>query len=473
VELHKRTIFSRQDVIKTNTNITRFLGDFGYAFAQIDPRLKIDNKKHTVFVNFVLKPGKRVYVQRINFVGNTKTKDQVLRREMRQAEGGLFSGSNIDESKRRLDNLGYLKDVHPQLKPVEHSDDEVDLQYEVKEVSSAAASLQLGYSDTDGLIYGASLNERNFLGTGKSVGVQFDNSQYNNVYSFHYYDPYFTKNNIGFGVNLYYQDSTPDKIDYVSDYSMSVLGGMNTFSFPISDRSRLQFGYGYEHTDIKTYGDSPTQAKRFVNQYGHIFDNTKLTASWQYSNLDRAIFPTKGVSQSVSAEGGVPVFERNLEYYRLSYEASAYYPLLKHFVIKGHGYFGYGDGYGDMQRLPFFENYFAGGMGSIRGYEGNSLGPKDSNGDGIGGNMSVYATVGLVIPTPLDSMKVTTFFDAGNVFDYRADYPITWDNMRYSTGVQLDWYTPFAPLSFSLSMPIGKHPGDRTEPFQFQLGFSF
>lgn len=473
VDIKSGDIFSRQKIIDVNTKITRFLGDMGYAFANINPQPKIDKNKHRVFINFVVQPGKRVYVQRISFEGNTRTADYVLRREMRQMEGGLFSLSGIDESKRNLDNLGYLEDVHPELKPVPGQADQVDLQYHVKEKSSAAASLQLGYSDMDGLIYGASVDEHNFMGTGNDVGIQFNNSDYSDIYSIHYSDPYYTKNHISRDINVYYQHTTPDDIDDVSDYAMNIGGASINYGIPLSEYSRLNLGYGYEYTGIKTYSDSANEVKDFVDQYGGNFDNVKINGGWQFSDLDRMIFPTKGFTQSIGAEAGLPVFKRNLEYYKASYEATAYLPVTKYFVFDVHGYLGYGNGYGKMKELPFFENYFAGGIGSVRGYSGDALGPLDSNGDAIGGNVSLYGSVGLVLPSPMPSIRPTVFLDVGNVYDKSLGYPVRLSELRYSTGIQIEWNTPFAPLVFSLAAPIHKHSGDDLEPFQFQIGVSF
>ncbi|MCK4608018.1 MAG: outer membrane protein assembly factor BamA, partial [Gammaproteobacteria bacterium] len=449
VQVHKGEVFSRKKVIDTSSTINKYLGNFGYAFANISPHPKIDKQHHLVFVDFKVKPGKRIYLRRINFSGNTKTEDKVLRRELRQDEGGLFDLSSINESKRRLSNLGYLKDVHPQLKPVPGQPNQVDLQYDVKEMSSASASVQLGYSDLDGLIYGASVSDRNFLGTGKTLGVQFDNSDYDDMYSIHYLNPYYTKNNISLDTSIFYEQTKPYDIDDVSDYAMDTSGIDVNYGIPVSELNRINIGYGYEHTEIRTYSGSPDEVNDFVNKYGRIFDNVKLNAGWQYSNLDRAIFPRKGFTQSIDGELGLPIMKRSLEYYKLDYDATFYQPMSKYFVLDLHGYLGYGNGYGKMHELPFFENYFAGGIGSVRGYDADSLGPLDSNGDSIGGNVSVYGSVGLVIPSPTDSIRPTIFVDAGNVYDKSLGYPVDASQLRYAVGLQIEWYTPFAPLVFS------------------------
>jgi outer membrane protein insertion porin family len=467
IDVHKGDVFSRKKVVDIDTRITEFLGDFGYAFADVSLQPKVDHVKHQVLINFKVDPKQLVYVRRISFIGNTKTADYVLRREMRQMESALYSLSDIEESKRNLANLGYLQDVETQLKPVSNHPDQVDLQTHLKETSSAAASLQFGYSDMDGFIYGASVNERNFMGTGKDVGLQFNNSQYNNVYSFHYYNPYYTKNHVSFGFDLYYQNTNPRKLKYVSDYATDIFGGSATYGVPVSEYSRLNFGYGYEHTKLRTSMNSAKEIKDFIDRYGKNFDSIKVNGSWQYSSLDKFPFPTKGFMQSLGLEVGLPVHK--LEYYKASYDMTWYRPIIEHFVMDVHGYLGYGDGYGIMHGLPFFENYFAGGIGSVRGFSANTLGPRDSNGDAIGGNISMYGSLGLIIPSPTPSVRPSLFLDAGNVYDNK----LSLSDLRYSTGIQVEWYTPIAPLIFSLAFPIREKPGDETEPFQFQIGVSF
>ncbi len=469
IDIHRGDVFSRKKVVDIDTRITEFLGDFGYAFANVNPQPKVDHTKHQVLINFIVDPKQRVYVRRISFVGNTKTADYVLRREMRQMEGALYSLSDVEESKRNLANLGYLQNIEPQLKPVSSHPDQVDLQTHLKETSSAAASLQFGYSDMDGFIYGASVNERNFMGTGKGVGVQFNNSQYNNVYSFHYYDPYYTKNHVSFGLDLYYQNTNPRKLKYVSDYATDVFGGSATYGIPISEYSRLNFGYGFEHTRLRASMSSAKEIRDFIRQYGKNFDDIKISGGWQYSSLDRFPFPTKGFRQSLGLEGGLPILKHKLEYYKASYDATWYRSITKRFIVDVHGYLGYGDGYGIMKQLPFFENYFAGGIGSVRGFSANTLGPRDSSGNAIGGNVSVYGSLGLIVPSPTPSVRPSLFLDAGNVYNRR----LSLSDLRYSTGVQIEWYTPIAPLIFSLAFPIREKPGDETEPFQFQIGVSF
>lgn len=476
-------VFSRQTVMQTVDSIKTFYGDYGYAFPNIDPKVSMDRAHHLVALNFVVQPSRRIYVRRINFFGNTKTADYVMRREMRQAEGGQFALSHIQESTRRLYNLGYLKDIQSNLEPVSGHPDQVDLDYKVKEASSATASAQVGYSDSDGFIYGGSVNEYNFMGTGKSVGVSINNSEYSQVYSASYYNPYFTTNNIGFGVNAFAQRMKPSDDVNMSSYSENNLGGTGTFYIPMSEHSNLSFGAGYEHPELKLYSDSAQEYKNFVQAHGTQYDLVELKSAWTYSNLDRMVFPTDGFKQSLGGELSVPVFSRSLGFYKLHYEANWYYPLVgKYLVLDTHLYLGYGGGYGRLNQLPFFENYYAGGLGTVRGYQSYSLGPHDLKGNATGGNVSTNGSIGLIFPNPFgQTVRTTAFFDAGNIYATRGvdtRVPgnfngIRPDQLRYSFGVQVEWRTPFAPLVFSLAEPLRLRPSDQKEMFQFQLGASF
>jgi outer membrane protein insertion porin family len=492
ITIKKGDIFSRQKVLMIENQMTALLGDLGYAYAKVDPQTALDKNNHTVRVNFSVNPGHLTYIRRIEFSGNTRTAEYVLRREMRQMEGGLFSGTNIAESSHRLQNLGYLKSVEPQLKPVPGSPDEADLVYNVTEDSSAAASFNVGYSQLDKFIIGASINERNFLGTGKGVGVQFNTSNYTRTYNFSYFDPYFTDNNVSFSLNAYAQYTNQREVESLSNYSMDDKGFSAMFGYPLSENSRLNFGYGYDNLIIHTYKDkfgndeSGKEILSFVKKYGNKFDVVKLMTSWNYSDLDRAIFPTKGFTQSLGAELGVPVFQDNLEYYKFNYNLNGYYPLYKkYFVLNASGFLGYGNGYGRFNQLPFIENYFAGGLGSVRGYLDNTLGPKDTTGNSLGGNLAAYGTVALIFPNPLgDSVRTSAFYDIGNVFSTVSDpfavppnkYRFQWNQFRSSVGVQLEWHSVI-PLVFSLAAPVFegnrlKNHTDQEESFQFIIGAS-
>ncbi|OGT08412.1 MAG: outer membrane protein assembly factor BamA [Gammaproteobacteria bacterium GWE2_37_16] len=463
-------IFSRKQIIDSTTAIGNYLGNYGYASPSIHGDPSVDEVNKKIFVKFQVDPGKRIYVRRINFSGNTKTHESVLRREMRQQEGSLYSLAQIEESKRRLNNLGYVQNIDAKLEPVPESPDQVDLLYNVKEASSVVASANLGYSDTDGIIYGVNLNDQNFLGTGKGVGIQFSHSKYSYGYGFNYFDPYFTQSNVSLSVDLYNQRTTPDSIK-LSAYSTNTYGGTAIFGIPLSEYSRINLGYGFEHISVGVEANSSDQAKKFVADYGDVFNTAKLVAGWTYNNLDRSIFPTEGLVNNLNLELYVPVSTKNkLQYYKASDTIAFYQPLTRNFIVRLGGDIGYGNGYGGMKDLPFFKNYYCGGIGSVRGFEGSSIGPRDNNNNPVGGNVLTDASLGLIFPNPFgETVRSTIFVDTGNVFYRRFNTR----DFRTSAGLQVEWRSPMGMvITASLAKPIAKHTDDRTDFFQFNLGAS-
>lgn len=470
ITLKTGDVFSRQAIIDITKSIEKFVGDYGYAMPMINANPVIDDAKKQVFIKFEINPKDKIYIRRINFVGNVKTNDEVLRREMRQQEDSLFSYSKINESKRRLANLGYLQDVESKMEPVPDHPDEVDLIYKVKEVASAMANFQVGYSDVDGFLYGVSVDERNFLGMGKTVGVNFNNSSYNRVYSFNYYNPYYTPDNISFGFNAYAQKTTPGHID-LSSYTSDNYGFTNSYGIPLSDYMRLTGGYGYNYTDIKTSDSSASEVKSFVQEHGRVYNQAKLIGGWSYNDLDQAIFPLQGWTHALDAELDAPLTRDSLNYYKTGYAMGWYRPIVHDFIFHARAGVNYGHGFGNTaHEFPFFSNFYAGGNGTVRGFEGGSLGPRDSNNDPIGGNFAVSGSVGIIIPHPLkDVLRTTVFVDAGNVYDH-----LSLTKMRSAAGIQAEWRSPIgAVLVFTLAQPLKKYDDDRTQVFDFSFGTSF
>lgn len=469
VTLKKGDVFSRAKVIAVTNSITKFFGDDGHAFASITPVPSLDKRNHRVFINFKVRPGRIIYVRRITFSGNTKTNDNVIRREMRQMEDSRYSLSKINESKRRLNNLGYLTNITTKLTPVPGRPNQVDLSYNVKEQSSTTISAQVGYSDVEGFLYGVSLQDTNFLGTGKTVGLAANASALAKTFNLNYYNPYFTQNNISLSTNVYAQHVTPNELN-MSDYTSDNYGANMSFGYPITENGRVDFGGGFDYTSLHLSGDAATELKDFVAKHGRHFTQFKLTAGYNYSNLDRLIFPTNGVVNSLSAELGIPIVNRSISYYKVSDELTIYHPLIKNFILDLHAFAGYGNGYGKYKDLPFFKNYFSGGIGSVRGFQVNTLGPKDSTGNALGGNISVNGSAGLVFPNPFpETVRTIAFVDAGNVYQNS----LRLSRLRYSAGLQVEWRTPFAPLVFALATPIKRYAGDNTEVFQFSVSTSF
>ncbi|EKE01643.1 MAG: hypothetical protein ACD_21C00083G0001 [uncultured bacterium] len=470
ITLKSGDVFSRKAIIDIQSNISLFLGDYGYGMPDIRVEPIIDDGSKQIFIKFVVDTGPRVYVRRINFSGNTKTHDEVLRREMRLQEGSMFSLSKIEGSKRRLANLSYLKDIDYKTTPVPGSPDQVDLTYNVTEVSAISAAVQGGYSDSDGFLYGASINDSNVFGTGKTASVRFDNSKVNQSYSLGYFDPYFTVNAVSLSLKAYLQKSNLSKVQDVTTYSTNIYGALATFGIPLSDYDDITLGLGVEHIKIKVPSTGVgAQVSDFLTQYGSVFNQFKVVAGWSHSNFDRAIFPTKGFSQGINIEGYGPLNKDSLSFYKASYETFWYQPLVKGFIFHTTTDIGYGKGFGRPKDLPFFKNFFAGGIGSVRGFDAGSLGVFDEYNHALGGNVITTASASIIIPAPMkDTIRPSIFVDIGNVYNNKFKP----GELRSSCGVQLEWHTPLVPILFSLATPIRKKSGDHIEVFQFTLAFS-
>ncbi len=488
INFQEGEVFSRKKLEAANKALANYYGDRGYAFANIRPIPEIDNKNKQVFITFMIDPGSLVYVRRITFTGNSKTEDQVLRREMRQQEASLVSTKDVKESEHRLHMLSYFKDVKVGTKRVPGTDDEVDMNFKVTETPSATLTAGIGYSDDDGILINAGFNQPNFLGTGKSVGVNFDTSDYERSYSVSYFNPYYTKDGIGRGFTLYANSTDSDKVD-ISTYTTDNYGLNMNFSVPLSETDSASFGIGYERTHIDLGNSASAEINQFVygNPFGKSpftkgegdrFNNVLATVGWGHVGFDRAIFPTKGFAQSVGLEVALPGGgTNNISYYKANYLAHLYQPITHGFILSLRGEVGYGDGLGSTKDLPFYENYFAGGIetqGAVRGYDAYSIGPKDSNGDTLGGNFLVDGSVELIIPTGItpDTLRTTAFVDFGNVY---TNVKTSQDSgpVRFSVGVSAHWRSPIGPLVFSLATPINAQRGDDREPFQFNVGTSF
>lgn len=448
------------------------LGDFGYGLAVVRPDYQLDHGRQLADIKLIVIPGKRVVARKIEFRGNVKTRDEVLRREMRVQEGGTFSRNRLQESQRRLANLGYLQDVTYDIAEVSGSDNQVDVTYNFKEVSSTSFNVQAGITDYHGLVYGASLSDINFLGSGKSTSLSFDNSSSFQSYGVHYYDPYFTDDRLGFGVDATLDAYNPHRVDEdLSGYRRRTYGLTGRFSLPLSDYTNLYYGLGLEHISIP---DRPTvnvnpKIEGFLNRYGDSFSNIKLIAGLSYSNLDRAIFPRRGCFGSLNLEGYIPIASKDLEYYRGNARGAYYHPIYGDWIFKLNAEVAYGNGYGKTKELPFFKNYYAGGIGSVRGFETSTLSPLEDAHKVVGGNFLTLGSVSLIVPTPYpESVRLSAFVDVGNVFNNYFDM----DDLRTSAGVQLEVRTPIAPIVLSFAKPLRKKPWDQTELFQFSISTS-
>lgn len=481
-------VFSRKMMTDSEDRIERALGNAGYTFANATGQPVQDEKGSTVSVKFFVDAGKRAYVRRINFHGNAVTEDEVLRREMRQMEGGWASTAYIEASKVRLERLGFFKDVSVETPEVPGTEDQIDVDYTVTESPSGSISATVGYAQTSGLILGANYQENNVFGTGNSVNLGLNHSSYQTAYNFSYFDPYFTVDGVSRGYSVYYQSNNYDAVN-IARYSTDAFGGSVSFGYPISEVSRIGLSVGYEHTRIKEGVFPAQEISQFLSKEGNKFNLFSLTASYTMSALNRGLLPTAGRSQRISLETTVPGSE--LEYYRLQYSGQIFFPLTRALTLRLHADLGYGGVYGKTDTFPFYKNFFAGGLGSVRGYDRNTLGPKATPSpsglttrlDPIGGNVQVVGTAEVLFPLPFVSdkqqVKSAFFVDAGNVFNTNCPsisivcHSVKDGELRYTAGFSVTWITGLAPISFSVGIPLNKKPGDETQIFQFELGGVF
>lgn len=477
VQVEKGDVFSRKKVTESISEIGLALGDVGYGFPAVNADPQVDEVTKTVFIRFMIDPGRHVYVRRINFHGNTKTSDDLLRNIIRQNEGSLLSLHNIKESERQLRLLSYLKDIDIKTTPIPGANNQVDLDVQVEEAPSAEASASVGYGTT-GYQANAAFNQYNFMGTGRTVGFGFNSSLWGQSYSFNYYNPFYTKTGVGRGINIYFNTVSPKHLD-VSSYNSDRYGGDVNYSVRLSDASSFQFGYGYQGLDVRSVG-RVQQIQNFVDLYGRQFNQVRLSSAWVRNTYDRMPYPTNGTNQQAGILFSLPASTNSLNYYKMTYQAHTYYPLFKGFLFSGLGNIGYGNTY-TRQGLPFYENFFAGGIaqpGQVRGYDSYSLGPNDNTGHSLGANLLINGSAGLVLPYPFsrETIRTSLFVDAGNVFAEGIPAPLTGTPagpMRFSGGISLEWRSPMGPLAFSVAAPMNKQPTDQPQYFQFSASTGF
>lgn len=481
-------LFSRQFMTTSEERIEAALGNAGYTFASATGEPVIDDNGETVTVKYFVDAGKRAYVRRVNFQGNTVTQDHVLRREMRQMEGGWASTAMIEGSKIRLQRLGFFKDVNVETPSVPGTEDQIDVNYSVEEQPSGSISATIGFAENTGLILGLGYQESNVFGTGNSINVGINRSDFQEALNVSFFDPYYTVDGVSRGYSFFYRKSDYDEFN-VASFSTDSYGANISFGYPISEISRVNFSVGYEHTDIEE-GIVPAQEiSEFLDKEGNEFDLFTIQAAYSMSALNRGLLPTRGRSQSLSMELTVPGSE--LEFYRINYSGQIFFPLLDPFTLRLRTNLGYGGTYGDTDAYPFYKHFFAGGMGSVRGYESNTLGPRSTpspqdqfnDPDPIGGNVLIEMSAEILFPLPFiedqSQMKSVFFVDAGNVFNNNCPdvsvycLDVSEGELRYSAGIAFTWITGFAPISFALAFPINEKDGDESESFQFELGKTF
>ena len=475
VEIGAGDLFSRKKVTDTSKRLTDRIGEEGYSFGNVNAIPDIDQAARTVALTFFIDPGKRVYARRINFAGNVKTKDEVLRREMRQQEGGWLSTTQVERGKERLERTGYFKEVNVETVAVPGTADQVDVNYTVEEAPGGRLGGGLGFSPGQGVIFNTSIVQDNFLGSGKRISFNFNNSRVNTNYAIGYLNPYFTVDGISQGFNLFYRDTNAVRANLAA-YETRDVGGEINIGFPVSENNSIFAALKYRNTQIDLLSRSGAQIRNFVNQNGSEFDILSLSASFSYDTTNRRILPDKGTLHRIRVEGSIPTFGNSLKYYKVDYQTKWFKDIYKDFVFSLSADLGYGDAYGETTELPFFENFFAGGPRTVRGFKTNTLGPLDSNRRPLGGDTKIIGRAELILPAPfLDeykrSFRLTGFIDAGNV--YGPGQKIDLGEIRYSTGIGAIWVSPFGVVQASIAMPLNEKTGDQTENFQFTFGASF
>ncbi len=481
-------VFARDQLTETTKKISDRLGNDGYAFANVNAVPELDRDKGAVAFTLFVDPGRRVYVNRVNVAGNTKTRDEVVRREVRQMEGAYYDAEKINRSRDRLNRLGYFNEVNIETPGVTGTTDQVDVNVSVAEKSTGNVMLGAGFSSSEGLVLSGSVSQSNVFGTGNRVAVQVNSGSVNTVYSLSFTNPYYTIDGISLGYDLYRRDVDSSSLDDVSEYKTSTYGVGARFGLPVNERDFISFGLTYEQNSLKIdptiINGVATQYQRFVGLGKSTRDDTtlRLDTSWARDTRDSYLFPSRGMMQRVSAEMGTPA--GSLQYYKLSYQHQQYFPLGKNFTLMLNGEAGIGDslsnksGEGD---LPFFKNFYAGGNSSVRGFANGTLGPKDDYGDALGGDTRIIGNAELFFPLPGlkddKSLRMSAFVDAGATFgpNDRDGLYKTFDfgDLRYSAGVAVLWVSPMGPLKFSLAQPLVSKDGDKTEVFQFTLGNVF
>ena len=505
-------VFSRKLATQTQKAISDRLGDEGYIFCNVNMVPEIDEATKTVRMTFFVDPGKKVYVRRINFSGNTKTRDEVIRREMRQMEAAWASSTKIERSKVRLERLGYFQEVNVETPAVPGTSDQIDVNYKITEKSSGNITAGVGYSQLQGIIFNAAVTQDNVFGTGKKVGFNFNNSRLNTIYSLNYFNPYASVDGISHGFDIAYRKMNAyytNLANYTTD-----TGDIGTnLSIPVNEFDRITFNLDLNRSNVKTNAYSPVQILDYIRYYtkdplktSYAFDYIPVAVGYVHDTLNRAMFPTEGGAQRIQVMATPPVFgSSSVAFFKASAKTQHFFPLAKDLTLQLAAEAAYGDGFNGAPALPFWENFFAGGPQSMRGFYPSSLGPKTiSNQVGQGGLLSLGGSSKIVMqaeilaPPPFmedsKSIRIGAFIDVGNVYcnafqvpgpkgyvskangnpsDGLCYAPVKGDFLRYSPGILARWISPFGAIGFSISHPINTVYGDHLQSFQFSFGQTF
>lgn len=470
IDIAPGDIFSRKRVGAILTAIERRLGDEGFAFANVKAVPDINEADNTVALNLFVDPGKRAYVRRISFSGNDRTRDNVLRREMRQMEGAWFSAKDIDRSKVRLQRLSYIEQATIETPKVPGTDDQVDLNFDVKERLSGSFTIGMGYSQTQGLIFTSSISQENLFGTGKRLSANIDTGSVQQRFDVSYTDPYHTIDGVSRGLHVNFAKTDAAEANITSYLSDSV-GTAISYGIPLTEYNTLHMRVGVDKTDIITTPLTSSDILDFIAVNGREYSTAYIRSNLNMDTRNRTIFPDTGSLHRFSAE----INTGDLDFYKLGYNGQFFFPATEKSTVLLKARLGYGDSFGKTTDLPFFRKYFAGGLSTVRGYNSNSLGPRDSSGNPFGGNMQITGGVEYLFTPPFmeesGSFRMAAFYDVGNVFARFDDFEA--DELRTSYGLAAKWFSPIGPLVFSLAEPLNEKVGDDIRRFEFSLGRLF
>ena len=474
VKIKPGEVFSREKLNESTKAISDKLGAQGYAFANVNAAPELDKEKRQVAFTIFVDPGKRTYVRRVNVTGNTKTRDEVIRQEMRQMEGAWYDADRVAASRERIDRTNYFSEVTVETPPVPGTIDQVDVNVNVGEKSTGNISIGAGYSSAESVILSGSISQSNIFGSGKFVALQVNTGKLNRTLGINYTNPYFTVDGISQGFDVYYKTLNPTSLGYA--FQSQSWGGGIRFGFPLDEKDMLNVGLAVDQTTIDITPitiATPIQYIQFQKEHGDSNITLPATLSWTRDTRNSAIYTTSGGIQKAGLEVAIPGVD--LSFYRLTYQNQQYFSLTKDLVLMLSGELGYADGL-QGQTVPFYKNFYAGGIGSVRGYETASLGPVDPlyPDTRLGGTRKVVFNAELLMPFPgFDkSLRLGPFFDAGNVFN-DSNYTFSEDGLRMSVGMTAAWISPLGPLKFSIGQPINEKSNDKIQRFQFQMGTTF
>ncbi len=491
-------IYSKQIVTNNQQAIIDAFGNRGYAFVNVNPVPTIDKDKRTVFMTFYVTPGQKVYIRNLEYSGNVVTNDQTFRERMKFAEGSTYSKSDIDSSTIALQRLPFVQAVNLTKTPVPGSSNQVDLNYDVKEQSANSVSGAIGYSDLNGFLLQTGFNMPNLFGTGNIFNVNAQLSLPYQSVNVGVTNPYFTMSGISQSVNFYLQRTDAGQ-EGLTNFSTNSYGATLNYAIPISTWNYFNVGGGIDQTQLQQPSNSQSATvTNFISQYGNNYTTYSATFGFSRNSTDNAYFPTQGQLANLSTTVAAPF--SSLNYYKLNASGTWFQALNRTFTLSVSGAAGYGGGYGKNGQLPFFQNYYGGGWGSVRGYTAGDMGPYDTNyctnpstctpsqGGALGGNLMVYSSIELTYPVPFmtdnPNLRLITFLDAGNIYDTYTSSSVwnassvptspNFSNLRYTAGVGMEWVIPMlGPVGISFAVPLNKQPGDNTQIFQFTLGTFF